>query len=515
MSFVPPQRFKTRQDTDTFEMDHGGSTVRQRVATFGAASTRGRRSRTAAWAVALGFVALVAGGVVAGMGSVLTIVYPAAALLVGTLLYRRNPPLYLGFTWWIWLLTPEVRRLIDYRSGWDATNPVMLAPFVVAVPIFFTLLRHSPKLQLPFYLPMGLVFFGLLYGYGVGVLRAGPAAATYDLLNWLVPAVFVFYFAVHWRRYPQYRRTLRLVFAWGVLLLGLYGLWQFASPPPWDRYWMESAPIDSIGYPEPFQVRVYSTLNSPGPFAVVMMTGLLLLLGWGSRLRWPTVGAGMASFLLSLVRSAWGGWIVGVLFVVTRSQRLRGRLLVTLLAVMTLALPLLSVGPLADSIGTRLGTLTDLGQDTSLRARLQFYADFAPQAFLTPLGDGLGGTGLSTKLGGSGEELGELGNFDSGVMNIPFVLGWPGTLLYGGGLTWLVFRALGGGPAQRDPFVVTSGGIVVAVLAQLVFANFLLGVTGLVFWSFLGLSLAARLYYRAYPEEDVGLVHEPSSGNLR
>ena len=44
--------------------------------------------------------------------------YLAATLAVGALLYWRRPGLYIGFTWWLWFLTPEVRRLVDYQQGW-------------------------------------------------------------------------------------------------------------------------------------------------------------------------------------------------------------------------------------------------------------------------------------------------------------------------------------------------------------------------------------------------------------
>ena len=106
----------------------------------------------------------------------------------------------------------------------------------------------------------------------------------------------------------------------------------------------------------------------------------------------------------------------------------------------------------------------------------------------------MGTTGVATKLGTAGGELGELGNFDSGIMNITFVLGWPGSLLYVGGLAWLLLYALRGGASQLDLFAAASRGISIAVLAQLVFVNTLIGVSGMVFWSFLGLYLMAQKY---------------------
>jgi hypothetical protein len=161
-----------------------------------------------------------------------------------------------------------------------------------------------------------------------------------------------------------------------------------------------------------------------------------------------------------------------------------------------IAWPLLSVGPIAETVDARLQTVTELEKDTSFDARLEFYAEFAPIALLNLEGEGLGSTGLATKLGTAGAALGQFANFDSGLMNIPFVLGWPGALLYVAGLVWLLSYALRSGRSGSDLFAAASRGIVVAMLTQLVFVNALVSSSaGMVFWSFLGLSLAARSYH--------------------
>jgi len=448
------------------------------------------------WAAILGLIALVAGALAAGASGVLTYLYPAATLVVGALLYWHRPALYLGFTWWLWFLTPEVRRLVDYQQGWNPVNPIMLAPYLVAGLASFALLYHLPKLQLSRLFPFGLIFLGLFYAYGVGAYRSGTLNATYDLLSWAVPVLFAFYLAVHWHAYADHRRAIQRTFVWGILVMGLYGLVQYFNPPAWDRYWMENAPMGSIGYPEPFEVRVFSTSNSPGTFAYIMMAGLLLTLSGGGLLRWPAAVAGYASFLLSLLRAAWGGWIMGLLFMIAQRGRFRLRLTATVLVMGLIAWPLVTFGPIAETVDERLQTVTELEEDTSFNQRLAFYAEFAPTAFFNPEGEGLGSTGLATKLSTAGGELGQFADFDSGLMNIPFVLGWPGALLYVTGLVWLLSYALRSGRSGSDLFAAASRGIVVAMLTQLVFVNALVGLSaGMVFWSFLGSSLAARSYH--------------------
>lgn len=271
---------------------------------------------------------------------------------------------------------------------------------------------------------------------------------------------------------------------------------------------MLSAPITSIGAPEPLEVRLFSTLNSPQPFGVVMMVGLLLLLFTGrGLLRWPAAAVGYASFFLSLVRTAWGGWLVALLFVFTQGIRFRPRLLVTLAATALVSLPLLVVGPVADTVNSRLQTLTELGQDNSFQARVEFYTQFMPHAFLNPVGRGLGSTGLGTKLSAGEKEIGELGDyaaFDSGVMEIPFILGWPGAMLYMGGLIWLLFYAFRNSNSE-DTFAAVSRGILIALLAMLLSDDTTSGLPGMLFWSFLGLAMAGEAYHgqtlRGYKNE--------------
>jgi hypothetical protein len=454
-----------------------------------------RLSSLVTLAAILGFVMLVAGCILAGKGGLLNLLYPLGALLVGVLLYLRHPALYVGFVWWLWFLTPEVRRFVDWQSGWHPQSTVMLAPHLVAGLTLFTLLRHSPKLELKHLFPFVLVFVGLLYGFAVGFFMVGLPGATYDLLVWTVPVLTAFYLVVHWRNYPDYRHVTQRTFSWGLLVIGLYGLLQFFDPPAWDQFWMNHVEMDSIGEPEPFKVRVFSTLNSPGPLSTVIMAGLLVLLSGGGLLRWPALVAGGVGFALSLVRSYWGAFVVGLCVLAAQYRgRFRLQLLATLIVVGLIVYPLLSFGPLAEVVSERLRTFGDVQADSSWGDRLSLYLEYTPQALGDPVGKGLGSVGEVTKLSTEGGALGQFGKFDSGLLQIPLVLGWPGTLLYVGGLIWLLYYALLR-TEQADLFAVASRGIVAAMLAASLSGPVVSGVVGMVLWYFLGLAVAARVFY--------------------
>jgi hypothetical protein len=91
--------------------------------------------------------------------------------------------------------------------------------------------------------------------------------------------------------------------------------------------------------------------------------------------------------------------------------------------------------------------------------------------------------------------MGRYGNFDSGLMQLPFVLGWPGFFVYVGGL-FLLARTAFWRRGPRDMFSVAARSIVLMVGAELVFVNTLLGPEGMVFWSFLGLAVAAQIHHQ-------------------
>jgi hypothetical protein len=447
-----------------------------------------------AWAAILGFVVLTVGGLAAHVNGLLELLYPLAACAVGVLLYGRYPALYLGFTWWLWFLTPEVRRLVDYQEGWNADSPVMLAPYLVTALTLFTVLRHLPKLRLQLFFPFGLVLFALLCGYTVGVFNGvGLLAVTFDLLNWLVPVAFAFYLMVHWRSYPRHHQVIQRTFVWGVLFMGLYGLLQFLFLPAWDQYWMLNAPMASIGYPEPFQVRMFSTLNAPNPFAVVMMAGLLLLFSERGVLRWLAAGPGYAAFLLSLVRSAWGGWIVGVFFLLVRMRGLRRlRLLAAGVVFLVALLPFIALGPVTQIVNERVLTFGGLATDYSLNARISAYEQELPDAALDLFGEGLGSTGIASDLASAGVEQ---GGFDSGIINTFITLGLAGTIFYATGMAMLFASAF---PSRKPSgvFLVAAYSVAISMLTQLAFFDAQVGVAGMLLWGFLGLTLAGQKHAR-------------------
>ncbi|MDQ7977201.1 glucose-6-phosphate isomerase [Paraburkholderia sp. SARCC-3016] len=435
--------------------------------------------------------------IVGHQGTALTYGFPLLSVLVGAWLYFRSPARYIGFVWWQWFLSPEVRRLADWSKGsYTPTSLIQIAPLAVTMICGLSLLRYYPILAQRRGLPVLLILFGLAYGLLIGIVSAGPLAAVYDLANWLYPILIGFHIMVNTRDYPKFRETIVNTFIWGMLVMGVYGVVQFFIMPAWDVLWMLGSQMSSQGDPVPQGVRVFSTMNSSGPFALAMLGAMVFVLAAQHKVRWIAGAFGFISFALSLVRSTWGGWVIALAMLLVKSNnKVRFRIIASGVLLIGLGVPLLAIGPVADRMQTRLQTLTDLDSDPSYQARNQFYATFAKTAFTDVAGEGMGATGTSTKLAsGNDGQQGQYGSFDSGVMNVPFVLGWPGTLLYVMGIAWLVMRAVFATfKLGDDKFVASCLSLSLAILAMIVFTNTLVGTGGaLLFMSLFSILSAAH-----------------------
>jgi hypothetical protein len=446
-----------------------------------------------AWVAILGLALFTALCILAGGGSILRLAFPAGSFAVGVLLYFRYPVLYIGFTWWIWFLTPLLARLVDYQRGWDPQRLMLLSPYLVTLVTLVTFLRYLPASYRQGGLPFVLACTGVFYGFLVGLIKNTPFAATRSLLDWLTPILFGFHLFMNWRSYPRYRQNIQHTFLWGVLVTGIYGIIQFLVAPPWDRLWLiESELTSSAGSPEPLGIRVWSTMHSPGPFAVFMMAGLLLLFSCQNPLRIPAGGVGYLAFLLSLVRSAWGGWFVGLLILISSLKaRFQMRLIITVLVLAIFVIPLTTIEPFSEAINSRFQTFSKIEDDSSFNDRTDLYDRDLGLALSNGLGNGLGAIWFVNNNGAPQKVV-----IDSGVIDTFFTLGWFGAIPYLSGLILLLFSLIQYSECHFDTFMSVARAIIISISAQLIFASMHIGLSGLLLWGFLGIGMAAHKYYQ-------------------
>jgi hypothetical protein len=426
-----------------------------------------------------------------GKAQLLRVALPAMAMLVAVVLHASRPILYVQYTLWVWFLTPLLRRIVDWRFEYTEPNFVLLAPFLVSGVAGLTLLRPGTRPNVR--VPVAFVLCGcaIVYGFIVGMVVHPSGETVYGLVNWLCPLLFGLHLYLNWHRYSEYRAAVTRTFLWGVLILGVYGIYQFFLPPAWDTYWLENANYQAVnpsfGQPEALAIRVWSTLNAPGPFANVMMVGLLLLFITRSPLKLPGAVAGFFSFLLSGVRAAWLSWIIGFVFILKNvNPRVVARVFLSVILLLICLLPLIADPRVSSVIGDRVKTFTDLGRDESFSSRLDMYRTLAIEAIENPFGHGLSNMTMTRQ----GIPI------DSGFLAAFFSLGWLGTLLFAIG-TASLFLGRPRNLEKGDEFAGAARAIMIAMVAQLVSGNIFTGINGAVFWVFVGLNLCTSHRYKA------------------
>ncbi|AFZ26771.1 hypothetical protein Cylst_4706 [Cylindrospermum stagnale PCC 7417] len=447
-----------------------------------------------AWTVILGFALLTTVCYFAGAAAMMRLVFPVTCLVVALFLYLRHPILYIGFTWWIWFLTPLIARLVDYRVGWDPTRQILIAPYLVVLVTIITFFRHLPGAYRQGGLPFILGFVGVFYGFLVGLIHNSPIPVARGLLDWLSPIIFGFHLFMNWRDYPSYRQHIQRVFLWGVLIIGAYGIYQFVVAPEWDRYWLiESKLYSSSGDPVPFGMRVWSTLHSVGPFGAVMQTGLLLLFTSSGKLIFPASAVGYLSFLLAQVRTNWGGWLLGIIMIMGSAKaRVQMRLITIILVMAMCVVPLVTIEPISKVVTARLESFSNLQEDTSFRDRSGSYDRNLGLALSSGLGNGLGNTWKVN------EKTGQIEVFviDSGILDTFFTLGWFGAIPYMGALILMIFSVTNYAESRFDSFMSAARAIAISSCAQLIISSGMLSVSGMILWGFFAMAMAAHKYYQ-------------------
>ncbi|AFZ34373.1 hypothetical protein Sta7437_0782 [Stanieria cyanosphaera PCC 7437] len=432
-------------------------------------------------------------GILLGAGNILRLIFPVASLCVGLFLYFQYPIIYIGFTWWLWFLTPLISRLIDYRSGWDPSRLILVAPYLVTMITTITLFKYLPRTYSRGGLPFILVLAAIGYGTLIGLVNNQVFAVARSFLDWFSPIVFAFHLWINWRDYLRHREIIQSTFLWGVLIMGAYGVIQYLIAPEWDRFWLnESGMFTSSGSPEPLGIRVWSTMHSPGPFAVVMQAGLILLFTHKKPLRIPAAIVGILTFLLTLVRSAWGGSILAMLlFIPSLKSKLQLQIISTILILGLCVLPLATVEPFASKISDRVQTLTNIKKDNSFRARQNRYEENLQASLSQFQGTGLGHTwsfnesknGLSVTV------------IDSGVLDLFSTLGWVGAIPYLGGLILMIANLFKFSQLNFDSFLSASKALILSYLIMLIISSGMISVSGLLLWGFIGLNMAGNKFY--------------------
>ena len=210
-----------------------------------------------------------------------------------------------------------------------------------------------------------------------------------------------------------------------------------------------------------------------------MAAGLLLLLCSKHKLSLVAQIAGYISFLLSMVRTGWLGWLVGFLsLIVSLKQKYQIRLILVFLIMAVCISPVLFIDQFS-GVTARFSSFGSLENDGSADARQEIYEDILSTALTNWFGGGIGGK-----------------QYDSTLLALLMNLGWIGTIFYIGGMVLLIVNLFYQSSSNDDPFAIATRGVVMTIIARLPLNSPLAGIQGVICWGFLGLGVAAHRYHQ-------------------
>jgi hypothetical protein len=421
----------------------------------------------------------------AGAARVMTVVFVVGAIVIAGLLARIRPLAALEFAVWLWLLGPQVRRVVDHATGYHEPSLILVAAPLASLLMLPAVRRVRHRGIGRTVRPLLVTAAAIAAGYAVGALRVGLQPATAALLVWAVPVLFGLQVVAVTDNVSDLRATVDRVFIWGALIVGIYGVVQFYAIPSWDAYWMLNSSMNSIGTPEPFEVRVFSTLNSPGSLAMFLAAAVLYLADTGHRLRVPAQIVGYGVLALTLVRAAWLGCLLGlVVLLITGSARAKATVLMAL-ALVTVAVLQIS-GPLQTVITDRIDETREGRQDDSFVARMALHSEIVPNLANDLLGQGLGASGSASQMATDGA-IGRV-TLDSGLLDFAYALGLPAALA---ALGTLVFGGMDLARIGLNSGDISAGAVAgaLSVLVQMIGGNTLIGIGGITFFLLWGFAL--------------------------
>ncbi|MBP0496244.1 O-antigen ligase family protein [Pararoseomonas indoligenes] len=445
-------------------------------------------SRDAGFAVAVALLLPLAMYSV-GLGGLTRIAYPLSALAAGWYLWSRKSPWYVGLCVWLFCASPLIRRLHDYGAGFDVASPILLAPYLAmgwAVLSGLGLcIRGGERLATPF----AIFVLCVLYGFVIAVLDGRLVSGAVDLLKWTAGPFMALYLITVAAKQADHHRVVVTSFIAAAPAMACYGILQFISPLPWDLEWsreMLQMGVEAMGRPEPFELRVYATMHSPGSLGSYLMVGLLTLIGAPLPIALPGIVLAVLGLALAQYRTIWAGSMVGLLVLALAGPaREKFRLVLGALLLVTTFGSLVTIPEVQETLSQRVRSITELQSDASGEDRLSQYTRFLDEDRNLLVGQGIASNGFMRQLDKQKATV-----IDSGILETYAALGlFVGTILLAC-LACICWRTITL-PAALVPHAYLYRSVVLATAVQIPFGTVYVGESGFTMWVFIGLACAA------------------------
>jgi hypothetical protein len=154
------------------------------------------------------------------------------------------------------------------------------------------------------------------------------------------------------------------------------------------------------------------------------------------------------------------------------------RLLAIALVLFVAVIPIATMEQFSGQIITRLESFFNVEDDYSARVRQETFNTQIDAALTSVLGNGIGRE-----------------TWDSNLLAMLFFLGWSGSILYASGFILLLLEGLRNTNIRFDPFIGITRAVAMTTIIRIPVNGSLLASSGLFFWGFLALAIAATKYY--------------------
>ena len=436
----------------------------------------------------LTFIFIVLAGVFSPASKLLIVLVPFLSLTIALYLHRRHRSYYVGLVCWLFFLTPFLRRLIEFKIQDTTASFVMISPFLACMAGLAIFRDNWSQLLSPALRNTLYATSAIAYGAVVGLLSNPKVAAIQDIFGWISPICFALYIYAQREHLNELLSSLRTNFIYGVLLMGLYGIYQFFFVPPWDVFWMENSALTSIGFPEPMEVRVYSTMNTPQPLADYLVCGLMLGITSTRWIRFLSMPVALLVLGLTMSRSGWGGCVLGFIVLgLSLTARQRMRIVSLLVICIVLVAAAVQIPQVNEILTRRLQTLTNIEEDGSFNDRVQNQQEAIAAFQSSPFGLGMGADAHSRNDGSSyGVPQTSFTIGDNGIEEILLSFGWCGSIVFLIGFGGAVLTSL---RTPRDPELMAVKALLVSMVAQMPLMGIFPGANGFLVWSSIAICL--------------------------
>jgi hypothetical protein len=422
-------------------------------------------------------------------GALARYVWLIGVVVVSYWAWKRSATFHLQTVMIIFAVAPLLRRMVDVNAGFEASGMMLAAPLLALIMPATDLLRRNavPCKIGPAGRPFLLALLCISYGIAVTALIGDIKAAVTGVLKLIPPVVYGLYLVRYVRLEPQLVPSLARTMLLILMPLSLYGIAQFIFPEPWDRYWMinSRSTIWSIGTPEPYKVRVFSTMASPASFATLTICGCLLLSGadWRSRKYISTallIVAGVpiiGALLLTTYRTSWTALAAGIGFLTLFSAtRIRGLQYIGFAAAAIVAAGTLH---LSDGVVSRLQTFGQApGSDESAVDRLQQLRNVYESSDNLLIGRGY--TAIFP--------VNPFSAVDGTIVECQLVMGVAVGSILLLSIVWAAAQGIIGAVRDGSRWKVSLGAVNIASLVLMPLASVLGNELGFLFWTFAGLA---------------------------